>query len=601
MKTMIDLHGCSVKEAKELLEKHFSKFKENNITEFYIITGRGNHIASNGNRGVLKKILPKLLKPYCQEISQVDKETGSYKITLKNYEASIYEDMKQLLILTTGTAVENEQAAYLKTLEQQAKNDSIAALILLGSFHLTGLVPGYNNKAQGIQLLSRAKQLGSLEACVQLGLVFLEGLLVEKDYKKALENLQYAADKGFAVGQTLLAKCYLHGQGVKQNDKQAVYWLERAAEQGDGAALHTLGHSYLVGEFTEVNETLGVKFLTLVALQGSADAKVHLARCYATGYGVIQDDAMALSLYEQAAKHNNVFALYQAGQYYTEGRTTNIDYKKAFKYFMRAAELGDADSQAKLGVAYLFAKGTEKDITQGLGWIQKAVAQKNPSGYYTMSIAYSMGLGVKKDLQEEYKFLELAANAGLVNAQYDLGLKLIADEKTSENRQAGLSWIEKAAKQDYEEAIAFLKKPVAKPIKVKADNFTSNSLRLYLSKAAQIEQQLKSKPPLLSEDNYSLKNKTRINDTTLILLLKEKTKLPFFGVRDEEFKVDAALEINSISDQTKAIQLQRVLKGHGRFFNVEQKKKVFVLEGINITDENPMLIRNIQRHVQVLR
>ena len=73
----IDLHGLSVAETKTLLKKHFDRITEEKITEFIIITGRGKHVASDGSRGVLKKILPKLLKPYCDDIAEINPDIGS--------------------------------------------------------------------------------------------------------------------------------------------------------------------------------------------------------------------------------------------------------------------------------------------------------------------------------------------------------------------------------------------------------------------------------------------------------------------------------------------------------------------------------------------
>lgn len=79
----IDLHGKSVKQAKKLLSEKFALIKEENFTEFYIITGRGNHVGATGVRGVLRKALRRLLKPYDGDILKIDAEAGAYKILLK--------------------------------------------------------------------------------------------------------------------------------------------------------------------------------------------------------------------------------------------------------------------------------------------------------------------------------------------------------------------------------------------------------------------------------------------------------------------------------------------------------------------------------------
>lgn len=115
----------------------------------------------------------------------------------------------------------------------------------------------------------------------------------------------------------------------------------------------------------------------------------------------------------------------------------------------------------------------------------------------------------------------------------------------------------------------------------------------YLDVAKKVVKELKSRQPLLEEDSYTLKGKIKIEDTTLVSLLKEKSKLLFFGVRDQEYKVDAIVELNTMEDRSAATNLQRSLRGHGRFFNIKDEKEIFVLEGINLSSENPKLIQHI--------
>lgn len=91
---------------------------------------------------------------------------------------------------------------------------------------------------------------------------------------------------------------------------------------------------------------------------------------------------------------------------------------------------------------------------------------------------------------------------------------------------------------------------------------------------------LSSSPSSL--DTYNLSEKTKIENSTLVALLKNKTKLAFFGVWDSNYKVDAVVEVNGEKDHKKLLDLQHSLKGHGRFFDTANKKKIFVLEGINI-------------------
>lgn len=130
-------------------------------------------------------------------------------------------------------------------------------------------------------------------------------------------------------------------------------------------------------------------------------------------------------------------------------------------------------------------------------------------------------------------------------------------------------------------------------------NYPSNSITFngYLEVAKSVAKKIKLKRPSLVEDLYILEEKLKINDTTLTILLKEKSKLPFFAVRDNEYKVDAIVELNTQEERSIAAGLQRSLKAHGRFFHIQDAKEIFVLEGINLSDEYPKLRQNIRNLV----
>lgn len=370
-KLMIDLHGKSVQEAKKILAERFTIIESTQITEFYIITGKGNHINADGSRGVLRKILPKLLKPYSQHISEVNAEMGAYKIILKKH-----HERNPLTQILDRLFDEKEQAKYLEGLKEKAEKNDINALITLAIMHWSGNFKTASEPQKSIQkaidLLERAKQLGAMEAYVLLA----EFYLTKAEYKRAIHYLEYAAKQNYSMGQLGLAKCYLLGQGVKQNDDQAVYWMTKAADQGEAFAQSNLGRSYFNGEFTSQNIELSIKYLRLAAAQGVAESMSYLARCYATGDGIEKDVNKAFHLYFQAAQLNDIFALYQVGEYLLKGRIgLPPSSKEALPWYVKAAELGDSDSQAKLALLYLFSE--ERDIQKGLVWLQKALEQKN--------------------------------------------------------------------------------------------------------------------------------------------------------------------------------------------------------------------------------
>ena len=82
----LDLHGLSLKEAKEKVINFITEKYNNFETECTVITGRGNHTNANGSAGIFKKTLPAWLKSdalrfYVQDYKLCN-GGGLYKIAL---------------------------------------------------------------------------------------------------------------------------------------------------------------------------------------------------------------------------------------------------------------------------------------------------------------------------------------------------------------------------------------------------------------------------------------------------------------------------------------------------------------------------------------
>ena len=86
-----------------------------------------------------------------------------------------------------------------------------------------------------------------------------------KQYDKAFEYYQTAADLGSALAQNNVGYAYLFGEGTAKDYAKAVYWFEKSAAQNFAGAYNNLG------------------------------------LCHSNGYGVVQDKYKALECYQKAA------------------------------------------------------------------------------------------------------------------------------------------------------------------------------------------------------------------------------------------------------------------------------------------------------------
>lgn len=132
---------------------------------------------------------------------------------------------------------------------------------------------------------------GEVLAQNYIGLMYLNGLGVEKDVVKAFSYIEQAAKNNYTLAQFNLGNMYREGQGCSINMTKAVEWFQKAADNKNSRAAYSLGYMYLKG--------YGVKqdYVQAVSWFEKSDfgmAKHWLGVCYYLGYGVSQNTEKAL-------------------------------------------------------------------------------------------------------------------------------------------------------------------------------------------------------------------------------------------------------------------------------------------------------------------
>lgn len=84
----------------------------------------------------------------------------------------------------------------------------------------------------GLQLLEQQALKGDVAAQSELGMAYVLGKGISRDYQQARDWLSKAAEKGDAVAQALLGYLYRDGLGVERDAAAAARWYQAAAAQG---------------------------------------------------------------------------------------------------------------------------------------------------------------------------------------------------------------------------------------------------------------------------------------------------------------------------------------------------------------------------------
>ena len=178
----------------------------------------------------------------------------------------------------------------------------------------------------------------------------------------------------------------------------------------------------------------------------------------------------------------------------------------------RLANTGDPYAQYTLGNIYYGGKrGRKQDFQEARKWLQLAAENGVAEAQHNLGWMYSKGLGGKQNFQEARKWLQLAAENGLAEAQFAMGnmyFKGLGVKR--QNLKETLRWYKESATQGYAEAQFNLGWMYAEGIGVKPDLHESTK---WLAKAA--------------EQGVSTRNKTPIVKQTMVKKMISKMINPF--------------------------------------------------------------------------
>lgn len=202
----------------------------------------------------------------------------------------------------------------------------------------------------------RAAELGCDQAQYNLGMWYMHYLIddyepeddVPEDYAQAAFWLTKAANLGHMDAQLRLGLLYLEGLGVPQDDDIAVAWIRKSAEQKHEWAYYELGMMYLKGRGLPQNDVEAAAWFLKAARLMDLDASYQLGVMYLEGRGMLQDDEEGYFWIRWAAKWGNCEAQALLGEMLELGHATPRNPEEAVKWLAKAADMGDEDAQVRL-------------------------------------------------------------------------------------------------------------------------------------------------------------------------------------------------------------------------------------------------------------
>lgn len=182
------------------------------------------------------------------------------------------------------------------------------------------------------------------------------------------------------------------GEGVRVNFRAAHRLFMLAALMGERAAFYQLGLMNMRGEGRPINRLRAAMWLKL---------------------GVGRDEPRAARNLEMVASELTRAQVKEA-----------LALAEKFPHTARAfkAALSGDDADALVAVGEAFAKGLGVDIDPEMAseWYRRALAFRHPRAQMLLGLAYLAGDGVKRQTDEGLRLLNMAAEQGYADAEYEL-------------------------------------------------------------------------------------------------------------------------------------------------------------------------------------
>lgn len=318
------------------------------------------------------------------KLSNIDTESEGFLISLNGKELScrkVIGKQRPLLACTTFLSGVQMRRPYMDEMFEQ-----------------------FANEMMSLEDKINAAENGDEDMMEKLALAYLNGNNeVDPDPEKAVFWWEKLANLDHSMAQYNLGLHYIKGFGVPRDFEKATFWMNKAAENGDTDAPAIL-------ESCEKAAAAEKK-----TSSGDAQAQADLAGVVMALAPVMEEQAgkendykLALELAEKSAAQNNGDGIWTLALAYEHGRGVDVNPEKAVELYRRGAELGHAPSQQSLACYYLRGDVVEKNQELGFELSMKSAEQGYGLAMRTLGTCYQFGYGVEDDMTRAIEWYEKA-------------------------------------------------------------------------------------------------------------------------------------------------------------------------------------------------
>lgn len=261
-------------------------------------------------------------------------------------------------------------------------------------------------------------------------------------YKTAFDlALKQAEEDKVPAAMTMLGELYANGLGVKRDYGKAIEWHQRAADLGDREAMFALAMLRISGRGGPPDRASAVKWLASSAKLGEPKAAYNLALLYMDGQTLPQDFKRAAELLRFAADAGSPEAQYALATFYKEGTGLEKNLYKSVRLLQAASLAGNVDAEVEYAIALFNGSGTEKNEAAAVSLLRKAARQNSAIAQNRLARVLVTDMGVPTDKIEGLKWHIVAKTAGKGDLMLDEAMAQATPEERAKAESAARKWL----------------------------------------------------------------------------------------------------------------------------------------------------------------
>jgi uncharacterized protein len=266
------------------------------------------------------------------------------------------------------------------------------------------------------------------------------------DFQKAQKLWENAADEENSSAIRNLAGLYMSGVLGKPDLERARALFEKGAALGDAGSELSLGYFYLKGMGVPADPSRAKTLFDAAAEAGNAEARFMRAQMAFESGAEGKSLQLALNDLRAAADANYPPALARVGDLLRTGTYTDQDIQKAIEYHKKAADFGVVESANTLGDMYLFAEAGSVDMENAVKFYEKAASEGSaPAAYSLATVFYANPDASEGNLARAFEYAKTAAFAWNESAQLLLGRMYLEDRAVPQDLMEAYRWFDLAA------------------------------------------------------------------------------------------------------------------------------------------------------------